>query len=671
MDILDDKFDIGEYVDDSKETVASKSIDAARKWANDAMRVIILPTNTLEELENDWIAFNSMIKKNRRESDWKSIELFDRTNQDSYEMFRAEFLHGNDDQDLDELNESYIDSSVGDDYYEVNAINYTTVEVERARKWSEESNRVIILPTRTLPELEQLWDSYQAMVLKHRRESDWMSTELFGVTNLKHYEYLKNQFLREDISKEDLDKYGSVVEHTTCTDLSKYICELCNTSPNEAITQMLEISMRNNSLYEDRLISNVIDDAIDELDKSSTVTFSNHTPSDMPYFSPEDMIDMGIHSANPEDNYFGALADIDSIGDTPIEEWFEMYKNASEGYYTEFYKMTPQWVNTVRTLMEGLKSIEDEYDINARKQSILELGWNPNIEFTNRSRKIANECAAARMNKNISSKVIDLREFRTGTSENLQLNESISASQLRPLFVAISATRTQYNISISFDSSLDTMYTTEKLSIISRPIKDMDKNTKFDLFAVFFEKDEYNKIRNYIEYARNSKNKLIDGIFNIPITDSDTRKVCAEFVYRFTNHYNIVINCNLVKEADNKGRIYILYSGTAYKYDKNRTSIIMNSINRTARISESSSEMFSESGFINSSINYIKSDITRLIELEQSINCVTNKTAKKLLESTFDNLTAKPYRAYTGKNPTLPTMDFVNELISDNFSVVL
>ena len=129
------------------------AIQAAKAWSRDAMRVIILPTDSLEDLENDWIAFNSMIKKHRRESDWKCIELFGATNQDMYERYKSEYLKADIPNYTDSYMESYIDT-INDDYYRLNQVNYTTVEVEKARKWGAESNRAIILPTRTLPELE-------------------------------------------------------------------------------------------------------------------------------------------------------------------------------------------------------------------------------------------------------------------------------------------------------------------------------------------------------------------------------------------------------------------------------------------------------------------------------------------------------------------------------------
>lgn len=681
MDITDNKFDIGEYVDkDSQCIKLSKAIDAARKWASDAMRVIILPTDTIEELENDWVAFNGMIKKNRRESDWKSIELFGLTNQDRYEKYRSDFLQDditdNERYDIDRLSESAVSDPISGDYYEPTEINYSTIEVEKAKKWAEESNRIIIIPTRTLAELEQLWDSYQAMVLKHRRESDWMSTELFGITNLKHYEYLKNQFLKEDLSNNQDEKYGSVVESTTSSDIGSYMVELCKNNPLTGLSRLLELSSRNNGIYEDRLISNVIDDSINSIEKYTTITAGDIYYGDMPYFAPDDMIDMGIHSDNPDDNYFGAVADNDSIAEYSVKEWFEMYRASSAGFYTEFYKLSSSWVNTVRGLMEGLKTIDqdDDYSINARKQSILELGWNPDIEFTNRNRKIANECARLRMNKNITSKVIDLREFRSIETGNSVLNEDTSVSKLRPVFIVVIDNKYDYNIGVSFSHELNRVYT-YNFRNQEYVIRDMSKDTNANIsvFAVFFAKEEYDSIKKYITDLKENNidleykyDKLFAYIFNIKKQDSDIRKVCATFVYRITSV--IGVEGKGISNADETGRIYILYSGISNRYNKNRVASILNSLNRTAVVKESNYR-FSESGYINHIVHCIHNDSSSLLEAVHDQSVLSNKNTKKLVETVSNMIAIKPYRFTASDNSN--SIAALEAVIFNNFDIVL
>ena len=268
-----------------------QNIIAAKEWAKNSNRIIILPTDNLHDLELQWTNFNNMIKKHRRESDWKSLELFNKTNQTRYEELRNSLL-SNDVKDAVDTNpisisssennhitmESYIEPA--DSYYNADAINYTSKDVEKAREWAKESNRVIILPTRTLEELEALWDSYNMMIKKHRRESDWESLELFGLTNLKHYEFLKSQFLKQDL--DDNRDYSIYIESPTVSDIKKYVNEVCKEeSVQEASNLLLSLNKPRKSVCEELIISNVISDAIANYDglSNSCTTIPDTYPS--------------------------------------------------------------------------------------------------------------------------------------------------------------------------------------------------------------------------------------------------------------------------------------------------------------------------------------------------------------------------------------------------------
>ena len=86
--ILDDEFMISTYLNKEpsvNEVIDnSKAIEKAIQWSADANRVLIIPTCDLDDIEDQWNKFNQMPKKSRRMSDWKSLELFGWTNQDTY-----------------------------------------------------------------------------------------------------------------------------------------------------------------------------------------------------------------------------------------------------------------------------------------------------------------------------------------------------------------------------------------------------------------------------------------------------------------------------------------------------------------------------------------------------------------------------------------------------------
>lgn len=729
MDIFGNEFNISSYTDRSDEIFVSPTdntdkLKVARDWAKQSNHTIILPTDTLEELEDQWIKFNSMIKKQRRESDWMSIELFGFTNHDRYESLRSIFLADDIGNDIDRefssliydtstpVAESYIDTFANDPYYVSDEINYTTADVEKARNWSDESNRIIIIPTRTLSELELLWDAFNAMHHKHCRESDWMSCELFGVTNLKHYEYLKKQFLKQDIDKVDSEKYGTSIGYTTNINMNRYFEELSRTLPsNRVIKSLLEMALPTNGIYEDRIIGNVINTTMDNINDLSEVVPSMEIPyGDLPYFSPEDMIDMGINMSNPEDNFYGVCADNTHINDTiTVAEWFEMYRATHDGFYTEFGNMTSDWINKVRSLMYGLNRIKEsgnELAINSRKQSILELGWNPDIEFTNRSRIIARECEIHRMtNRNTVTRMIDLCGFEITTRTNDILNEDVSSDRLYPVYIVLIEGRELFSkaiqritssiyshAAISFDNKLDKIYsfdTGDKDDLVGgggfgeENIKDVNKDSRVNVFVFFVHKNVYEKITGLVDRFKRNIDKtkygyknIITYLFNIPY-NNDWNLVCSQFVDRclktagidITNKDSSLVSPeDINKAATNEKRIYSVYRGLASKYDPSRVKNLIDSLSRNATpLKENSVYLRDETSYIAGIISNIN-NIPFLREMKDHISLVKNPNTRRLLEEgLFNCLEIKPYCEYNENNPstddTHVPLDFLTEMI--------
>ena len=685
-----------------------KNIEA-REWAKNANSYIITPVINLTDLENDWIKFNSMSKKKRRESDWKHIELYGCTNQEHYERQRHLMLHSDIDKEIEEdegrvpkytfksihppsdmvdgdfINESYLDAS--DSHYEINYINYTSSDVEKAKNWATESDRVIILPTRTLTELEELWDSYNMMIKKHRRESDWMSTEIFGVSNLRHYEYLKNQFLKEDIRKEDQETYGSLIESVGISRIKRYYLEAMKDSIPDTVKSLLELITPNKGVYENMITSGIVSDVIDKFNGDTfepSDIVSDIICGDMPYLSPEEMVDMGVYGQNPAENYYGVLADNTMINDTiSVKEWFNLYINANRALYTEFGNYTSDWVNKIRELSHGLKTLEesgDEYKILARKQSLLELGWDPEIEFSSRARMVAREIATMRMKSNFSNskfKIIDLKEFKSETDSAI-ITES--DSNLKPVYVVLiegkscfsqaikTMTKDIYShIAISLDSSLHNMYSygistnsnSKKKGFRREDIDDLSKGGRIDVFVFFVTDSVYEKITSFIDNFKENADKtsysfinLITYLFNIPY-NTEWKLVCSQFVDRCLQSAGInltgrdssqVSPADLDKAMSEENRIYNLYKGLNSKYDSKSIDNLVSALTRKAKpLKEAYSHYYTDENKYIVGITGNINNVNALIEMKDSLNMVTNESAKLLLEKIiFDPISIKP-----------------------------
>lgn len=695
--IYDDEFKVSSYLYrnnvDPPEPDNYKN-QTAEKWSMDANRVIIIPTNNLPDLEDQWIKFNNMIKKHRRESDWKSIELYGCTNQEHYEKLRSAMLR----EDLDDIEigneingkdnpvtESYIDPA--DSYYNSDAISYTSADVEKARNWSKESDRIIILPTRTLTELEELWDAFNSMIKKHKRESDWMSLELFSITNLQHYEYLKNQFLREDIRQEDKDTYGSVIESITLSRTKRYFNEAFKESMPQTVKSLLEMIVPDNGVYDNTLATNVVSDVLDKYD-SDIITPSDMidgiTCGDIPYMNPDEMIDMGVFGQAPEDNFYGVLADNSMINDTmSVREWFDIYRCADMGLYTEFGNYASDWLNKVRSLMYGLNHIKesgDEKAILARKQSILELGWDPEIEFSTKARILAREMAMYRMKSNYSGskyRMIDLREFKSNLP--ISINEA-SNGNYKPIYVvaiegksyfskAIKAlTKDIYShMAISLDPELHDMYSygiaindhSNRKGFRREDIVDLPVGGRIGVFAFFVSDKVYKKICDFIDRFKDNAEKtsysyinLITYLFNIPY-NTEWKLICSQFVDRCLQAADInltgrdssqVSPADLNKAMLNEKRIYNLYEGLASKYNAKAIDKLVSALSKKAKpLKESYASYYTDQNrYITGVVGNI-TNVDALLEMSNHIDIVKNPIIKDILEKTiFDPINIRP-----------------------------
>ena len=701
MSILDDEFMVSRYLDTHevkpKTVFPHSKIEEAIEWSTDALRVIIIPTDSLSDLEAQWIKFNQMIKKNRRESDWKSLELFGLTNQDHYELIRNKLLDKNIDDKIEKdmippvqdgdspILESYIQPA--DSYYNADAVFYTTDEVIKARTWAEESNRVIIIPTRNLSELENLWDDFNMMIKKHRRESDWMSLELFGLTNQHHYEYLKSQFLKEDIRVEDIEQHGSYIESMTSTDKKNYIKEAYNESVADASKVMLEMVRPNKTFSEELLVNNIISDAIaDFAGLASDVSTVDITYGDMPCFDPEEMIDMGVFNQLPSNNYYGEHSDNKEIyHGMSVKDWFENYYAHSKGFHTEFAEMASEWTSKVRELMHGLEIIKESGDIkriNARKQSILELGWNPEVEFTIKARMIAREFAHERAMKNSTcSRVIDLRKFSADGMANLALNENSNTSDLHPVYVVFTEGKTPIisnairkftnsiysHASIAFDATLEKMYSFGmnsekgiKGGFREENIKDSPIGSRVNVYTFFVPKHIYDKIVAMVENFKNNIQKttysyknLFTYLFNIPV-NKEWSLICSQFVDRCLKIAEIDItkrDSSLVSPASlhvdmkKESRIYSIYHGLASKYDPKKIGALISSLKTKAMPLKEQNKIYveSEQDYISGILSNIY-DIPTLLEMKGYIDVVQDKSVRNILENVlFDAITIRPY----------------------------
>lgn len=668
-------------MNDDIEYIKSKVNDASQ-WSNKSGRVIITPNiESLDELETKWIQFNSMIKKHRRESDWKSIELFGCTNQDQYEDQRKQFLkldiEISDDEAL--YNNLISESCIDLIYSDVDmTLNYTNSDIEKAKEWSDSTNKIIIVPTRNLAELEDLWDAYNSMIKKHKRESDWMSEELFGLSNLQHYTFLKNNFLRNNLDV-DNNSFGNIIESISTPNIAKYMRSALHDSYIETSKLLLEHSIVSNNVYDNEITSNVVSDVMDKYDSDVT---GNIVSDDIefisgaiPYISSDDMVDMGVLSKSPDENYYGYLSDNTELSNRfDTRKWFNSYLEIdNEGSIYEFVAQSTAWKNRLKVSMYELNLLNRDGtsdDIKVKKQSILEMGWDPDVEFNDKSEEVARQFA---MNKffgdcNNTYKFVDLRDLVKNVNIEHGILES-GHSPYKAVYIILvegksyisntikTITKDIYSHSaISLDPSLEYMYSYGisksgvggKSGFRRESINDL-KGCRIHVFAFFVSDRIFDKIKENLDMYKNNTDRasysylnLITYLFNIEY-NKEWKLICSQFVDRCLQHAGIDIikkDPSLVSPSDNN-KIYSLYEGVSYKYDAKRIEKVVNSLSTKAKAIKEASLIQNQILLVHEIINNIY-NINKLIELSVYKDDIKDKTVKKITDNLFESVTISP-----------------------------
>lgn len=137
---------------------------------------------------------------------------------------------------------------------------------------------------------------------------------------------------------------------------------------------------------------------------------------DIPYFTPQQMYDLGVsyHSKTP---LYSPTPDCISINEKDIKKWYEEYKMKLEGYIPNDPILGYEWRNTLTKLYKDMDELEGQALLN-RKQSILDLGWNPEIPFSDKARKFARNKIEDYLKTRFSANVKSYEE------SNISINES-------------------------------------------------------------------------------------------------------------------------------------------------------------------------------------------------------------------------------------------------------
>ena len=619
----------------------------ADKFMKDTNYIIIKDTDDLEDLEKQWELFKSCLtNRQQRLSDDRSIELWDMTNQQHYEAQKAELMkslssklddsndeeqtivYEPDEEDIkdDEITKfvdmEFDDFQIPDDENDISEPVKEDAEIPIVKKtpasdidigprsiydqiknpekdaiadqYEIDSNINIIGSIRgyavpdMLDSLEKSYIKWNSQNQDHRKKSDDKCREIYGMSNIDRYNKIKG-LLNAKLSEK------------TAKDVKPNISD--NVQSSESLNAVIESCDFVKSVYENML---AVNEAKEEHKRTRPF-------NDTPYFTPMEMIDMGVHD---NDNWYSSEPDNDClISNISVTTWFDSYKDMCMDHIFEDY--TVDWIKTLDKLysdFEEIKESGDEAKILARKQSILDLGWNPEVPFTRHNRKLATKRVMEKLDKcspmnlfiNLDKEVPD-----DDVMTEPVIEENAKKNTHQPIYLVFiqgsipvispiiqKVTDSPYShAAISFDASLKNMhsYTMSKLGVIKESIEDYGDDI-VTVMAFYAPTKIFNNIKDSVmDFYINSGKTVYDvGILfkklfhkNERVVEDKYHQVCSTFVDYVLRAGDVTLDAiakvpspaelyNGAKTKSNK--IIEVYTGPANKYDAEKTEKKMNKL---------------------------------------------------------------------------------------------
>lgn len=101
--------------------------------------------------------------------------------------------------------------------------------------------------------------------------------------------------------------------------------------------------------------------------------------------TPYEIMSKGAYSDDKENNYYKVFGEIDTLdgSEISVKDWYNAYKTHVARVSSELWeKYYFAWKNTIIRLNNDLKDLDLDMNARLRKcQSLLELGWIPDVEF--------------------------------------------------------------------------------------------------------------------------------------------------------------------------------------------------------------------------------------------------------------------------------------------------
>lgn len=462
-----------------------------------------------------------------------------------------------------------------DSIQESGVLDITNDKIEIAKRWSADSNIELLYPC---DNLEAQFAKYLAQPNDLKRMADWKSLDIFGIDCANLYKMLKR-----GLGNIEPENESSIYE------LGKQLIYLDNYKPS-SFTETVECDHLKNSILK----------SIKKIAKQDEYKCEFMY---MPFFHPNEIFQLeGYYSDEVKDG---------------CNEIFKEYVNYFYGYKNNFNPIN--WDKKVRELTYTLEYCPNIKEQNILKQSLIKIGWNPEIKYNAENQlraKNRNEAMVREDYKNVM--LLDLQSQFNVFNENTIVQESVK-QKLYPISIVlvrgdstfsdiiVKVTKGPFSHSaLCLDNDFKRLYsfnakhysnTDGGFSLES--IKTYPQDNNIAVFTFFVTEDQYTKINNNVQsilYNIEDSKYSFATILTMPFRsinlNMQVKMICSQFVDKMLKLANIdITNMDSSKVTPNylysmcigNSKIYKIYEGPAKDFNYNKATKFVDSLSRKTR----------------------------------------------------------------------------------------
>ena len=483
-------------------------------------------------------------------------------------------------------NQQRYEKQMDDLISESGPIDITQDKIELAKAWTDITGIFIVYPC---DNIDIQFNKYLAQPNNKRQAADWKALEIFGVDNPNLY-----RFIKHGIANIEPEKENSIYS------LGQHLKFLKEEYKPTSFTETVEAKHLEKKILE----------RIKKLSKEQEYKCEYMY---IPYFHPKEIAELeGYYSDEVDD-------ECNSI--------FKEYMNYFYGYENNFNPI--KWDGKVRFLNYKLEYAKDDNERNMYKQSLVKIGWNPEIKYNAENQlkaKDRHERMLQEDYKHVS--ILNMEPLFNVFNESEAIQES-KMQKLYPVSIVlvrgdskfsdaiVKVTKGPYSHSaLCLDNDFKRLYSFNMNNTFNHggglsleSINNYPQDNNVAVFTFFIDKDRYDTMNKNVQdllYDIKNSRYSIANILTLPFKkvnlNMTDKMICSQFVDKMLKLANIdLTGADSSKVTPNylysmcigNSKVYKIYEGPVKDFNYNKATKFVDSLARRPKIlSESVLEQF-------------------------------------------------------------------------------